>query len=69
MDRETSQVWSKVFAALREDGVTKADVAADLRLPVREIDALVFGLVKMGSIEGGRTGRGGTGRRGHLKVI
>jgi len=67
--RETSQVWSKVLAALREDGITKTDIAAELRLPVREIDALVFGLVKMGSIEGGRTGRGGIARRGHLKVV
>ncbi len=65
--RETSQVWSKVFAALREDGVTKADVAAEVRVPVREIDALVFGLVKMGSIEGGRGRR--TAPRGHLKVV
>src|SRR5712664_796770 len=47
--RETSQVWTKVFSNLREDGVTKNDVARELRLPTRELDAIIFGLVKMGS--------------------
>lgn len=44
-NRETSQVLQKVFAALREDGVSKADVAAALHLYQQDIDELVFGLV------------------------
>ena len=42
--RETSQVLAKVFAALREDGTTKADIASALSVHVEEIDQLVFGL-------------------------
>lgn len=42
--RETSQVLSKVFAALREEGITKGDIAAALSVHVEELDQLVFGL-------------------------
>jgi Zn-dependent peptidase ImmA (M78 family)/DNA-binding XRE family transcriptional regulator len=45
LPRETSQVLAKVFAALREEGVTKGDVARQLCLDVTEVDSLVFGLV------------------------
>jgi Zn-dependent peptidase ImmA (M78 family)/transcriptional regulator with XRE-family HTH domain len=53
LHRETSQVWTKVFAALRKEGVVKSDIARELGLPIRELDAFVFGLVEMGTIEGG----------------
>jgi len=43
--RETSQVLHKVFTALREDGVAKADVARELLVHATELDSLVFGLV------------------------
>lgn len=43
--REISQVLAKVFSALREDGVTKADIAEALFIHTEEIDRLVFGLV------------------------
>lgn len=42
--RETSQVFQKVFAALREDGLTRSDIAAALSVHVNELDELVFGL-------------------------
>lgn len=42
--RETSQVLRKVFAALREDGLTRSDVAEALAVYVQELDELVFGL-------------------------
>jgi Zn-dependent peptidase ImmA (M78 family)/DNA-binding XRE family transcriptional regulator len=42
--RETSQVLAKVFAALRDEGTTKAEIAAALSIHVEEIDELVFGL-------------------------
>jgi hypothetical protein len=42
--RETSQVLAKIFAALREEGVTKAKIAATLAVHAEEIDQLVFGL-------------------------
>jgi Zn-dependent peptidase ImmA (M78 family)/DNA-binding XRE family transcriptional regulator len=54
--RETSQVLAKMFAALYEDGVTRADIAQELCIPVSELEQLVFGLVMTG-IEGGRRGK------------
>jgi Zn-dependent peptidase ImmA (M78 family)/DNA-binding XRE family transcriptional regulator len=50
--RETSQVLRKVFTALREDGITKADVARALCVYVDELDQLIFGLT-MTDLPGG----------------
>ena len=57
--RETSQVLDKVFAALRREGVTKADIARELSVYPADIDAIVFGLV-LSAIPGGG---GSSGRR------
>src|SRR5690606_19784717 len=43
--RETSQVLAKIFAALREDGISKKRIAEELAWPLAELEALVFGLV------------------------
>jgi Zn-dependent peptidase ImmA (M78 family) len=45
IERETSQILPKVFASLREDGVARADVARELRVPVEELSRAAFGLV------------------------
>ncbi|MGZ8165465.1 MAG: helix-turn-helix domain-containing protein [Methylobacter sp.] len=45
---ETSQVLAKVFSALREEGITKNDVARHLLLEPTEIDQLTFGLILNG---------------------
>jgi Zn-dependent peptidase ImmA (M78 family)/DNA-binding XRE family transcriptional regulator len=42
--RETSQVLNKVFAALRNNGVTRTSLASELGVQPRDLDALVFGL-------------------------
>lgn len=42
--RETSQILAKIFAALRTEGMTKADIAASLDVYPEELDQLVFGL-------------------------
>lgn len=42
---ETSQVLKKVFASLREDGISKYDVAKELLIQPEEIDELTFGLM------------------------
>lgn len=42
---EASQVLSKVFAALREEGVTKFDVANAINVTAEEINELTFGLM------------------------
>ncbi len=44
IQRETSQVLGKVFAALRSEGLGKADIARQLHVHPRDLDALVFGL-------------------------
>lgn len=42
--RETSQVFKKVFAALREEGLSRSDIANALAVHVNELDEIVFGL-------------------------
>jgi len=43
--RETSQLLSKVFRALRDDGVPPRRIARDLAMSVAELNSHVFGLV------------------------
>jgi Zn-dependent peptidase ImmA (M78 family)/DNA-binding transcriptional regulator YiaG len=50
--RETSLVLPKIFAALREDGLSRSNVARELCIPQSELEALMFGLT-MAGIEGG----------------
>jgi len=42
---ETSQVFAKVFKALGEEHISKADIAASLNIPIEELHRMVFGLV------------------------
>ena len=42
---ETSQVLAKVFASLRDDGITMSHVAKELRIYPDELNRAVFGLV------------------------
>jgi len=53
-DHETSQLLSKVFAALREEGVTRQQVARELCIQVSELEELLLGLT-FGVIEGGQS--------------
>jgi Zn-dependent peptidase ImmA (M78 family)/transcriptional regulator with XRE-family HTH domain len=52
---EKSLILEKVFKALREEGVSKIDVANELLIPSEEIDALTFGLM-LNVLKGGRQG-------------
>ncbi len=45
---EASQIWQKVFAALRREGRGPNQLANELSLPVNELVKLVFGLVTVG---------------------
>jgi Zn-dependent peptidase ImmA (M78 family)/DNA-binding XRE family transcriptional regulator len=45
---ETSQVLAKVFSALREEGISKNDIARHLLLDPTEIEQLTFGLMLSG---------------------
>lgn len=69
---ETSQVLSKVFAALRLEGVSRSDVAEDLMIPVQEINELTFGLMLSGLNGGGnftKTNNYGKTSRPTLEIV
>jgi Zn-dependent peptidase ImmA (M78 family) len=50
--RESSQLLSKVFTALREDSLSQRDIATKLDFPPAELEQLIFGLT-MTSLDGG----------------
>lgn len=54
---EKSIVLEKVFSALRDEGITKTDVAEELLIPVDEINALTFGLM-LNLLKGGQESDG-----------
>jgi hypothetical protein len=51
---EVSQVLQKVFTALREEGVTKHEIAAGLNVHAEDVDELVFGPALTGLDGSGR---------------
>jgi len=55
--RETSQVLSKVFGALHDEGIPRGSIARELQIAPDEFESLVFGLV-IASVLGGRRGNG-----------
>ncbi|HET7228418.1 MAG TPA: ImmA/IrrE family metallo-endopeptidase [Longimicrobium sp.] len=50
--REQSQVFPKIFEALRADGIGKREVAAEFGWDIDELNALVFNLI-LSSVRGG----------------
>lgn len=67
--RETSQVLAKVFAALREDGVSKSDIANELGIYPEEIEQLVFGLALTGLSGDKNSGASSGKRRPSLRIV
>ncbi len=67
--RERSQVLATVFAALREEGVSKTAVADQLQIDVDELDKLVFGLMIMSLSGGSTSARGPKGTGDFLRVV
>ncbi|WP_417277096.1 helix-turn-helix domain-containing protein [Castellaniella sp.] len=53
INHEKSLVLGKVFMALRDDGMSKADVARQLAIQPEEINELTFGLM-LNALKGGR---------------
>lgn len=53
IQHEKSVVLEKVFSVLRDEGVSKADVARQLAIPVEEINELTFGLM-LNVLKGGQ---------------
>ena len=66
--RETSQVLTKVFTALRAEGVTREHIAKDLQIRVEDLDALTFGLT-ITALPGGRCGGADPPAERHLRLI
>lgn len=54
IERETSQVYAKVFGAKKNGGASKASVARQLDLYTEDVDSLIFGLSKFKVAGGGR---------------
>jgi Zn-dependent peptidase ImmA (M78 family) len=72
--RDDSQALTKVFAALKAEGVSRAAVARELRIDTTELDAMLVGLV-IASVAGGRIedrgipqGKAG-GQRPDLRIV
>lgn len=63
IERETSVVWQKVLTALWSRKITKHDIAEELRIPLSELEALIFGLA------GARIDNAGNDRRSTLRVV
>lgn len=66
--REMSMIFPQVFKALRDDGITKQDVADALSLSVEEIDKLVFGLILV-ALNGGVSSSQSSQKRPTLRVV
>jgi hypothetical protein len=58
IERETSVVWRKVLSHLWSEKTTKNDIAANLNLPLDELEGLIWNLAgvdqrPIGPVEGG----------------
>ncbi|ULA59813.1 MAG: ImmA/IrrE family metallo-endopeptidase [Nitrospira sp.] len=67
--RENSQVLAKVFKALREEGLSKGDIAEDLRISREEIEELVFGLTIVGLKGSGNKSGSAFGKQADLRAV
>lgn len=65
---ETSQVWQKVFAQLRSEGLGIDGLAKKLCLPSEEVAKLVFGLAPV-AIQGGAKNISGNTSRPALRLV
>lgn len=50
--REQSHIWQQIIDDLRASGITKVDVTKETGVPTAELEALLFGLANMLTIEG-----------------
>ena len=65
--REMSLVFPQLFKVLREDKVTRADIAGELQINVEELDKLVFGLMLV-ALDGGNP-TGGGNSKANLRLV
>jgi Zn-dependent peptidase ImmA (M78 family)/transcriptional regulator with XRE-family HTH domain len=67
--REGSQVLPKVFSSLYEEGMTRAAVAKELKVPLSELEQLLFGLAMTGLTSGKPSAHLSNGTRAALSRI
>jgi Zn-dependent peptidase ImmA (M78 family) len=67
--RETSKLLPMVFKALRQEGITKHDVASKLGIYADDIDALIFNLTPLQLYGGSATNSNKSRDRSHLRVV
>lgn len=65
--RESSQVLKKIFDTLNADGITKTDVARELKVHTGAIDELMFGMI-VADASKGESGKPSKSRA-HLRVV
>jgi len=63
--REMSMILPKILSALRAEGMTKFDLAAEMQIDAEELDKLVFGLILV-SLGGGSISTTRSARSLHL---
>jgi Zn-dependent peptidase ImmA (M78 family) len=51
IEREASQILPKVYAALRDEGITRAHIARELHITTHELNSVTFGLTVAGSVD------------------
>jgi hypothetical protein len=69
MEREGSQVLQKMLKVLSDEGVSRSQIAAELRIGRNDLEAMMFGLVMTG-VDGGRNPRTTpVGPGGELKLV
>jgi len=70
--RETSLLLEKVFTALRQDNLGRADIAQELHVTSYEIDELTYGLLKVGIVPDRQelvVSNGGKTKKADLKLM
>lgn len=67
--RETSKLLPMLFQALREEGITRHNIAKDLNLYTKDIDSLIFNLTILPLPGGMKTAAQATINNGNLRII
>ncbi len=65
--REQSHVWQQAMDGLRRAGWTKADISRETGVPISDLEALLFGLANMLTIDG--SGAKTPARKVDLKIV
>ena len=68
-ERETSQVFEKVFRSLKQEGIPKARVAQDLGLHVSDLETLTFGLTRLAGSRRSAGSPEAVARRASMKLV